>query len=260
MDRSVPAPDSRKSGTSLEVVPLSSADPRSIAGERLARLQPDLDAALERLVVRDGVGAGESLAHGFDRQTLFRNAGFLELARHHLGALLRQAQVERLVTARVGVTGNPDANIRQSRDQRAELGEPGLVAVTDAGLAGTELHRRTDLARLAFDRRERSVQRLHLVRELRGLGLAPGELLTLLLAVLAHDGANRGAHDGTNGPSGRATDDRAAREPRATSLGTTGLSRERRIRDQRDGQNARDHRGMTKLGSPGAHVCALSVD
>src|SRR5687767_4199473 len=62
----------------------------SVPGERSARLGADLDAALERLVIRDRFAARESLAHGLDDHAFLGHTGFLELECHHLRALLRQ--------------------------------------------------------------------------------------------------------------------------------------------------------------------------
>src|SRR6187402_834910 len=70
----------------------------SVAGERGALLQADLDAALERLVVGTGFAAGKSFTHGLDDQAFLRHAGLLEFAGHHLRAFLRQALVELVVT------------------------------------------------------------------------------------------------------------------------------------------------------------------
>ena len=78
--------------------------------------------------------AGEALTHGLDDHALLRNAGFFEFARHHLRAFLRQAQVERVITARVREARDTHAHVLEIGNQRAELGDARAIIVANRGL------------------------------------------------------------------------------------------------------------------------------
>src|SRR4051812_33454129 len=173
----------------------------------MRRLESDLHAALEGLVVRLRFAARETFTHGLHDEALLRDARLLQLERNRVGALLRQPLVELVIAARIGESRDADSHIRQAREQGPELCETRTIAVAHRVLTGAELNRRTDLAGLALDVAERAFECIDLAGERCGLGLARGERVTFLLTVLAHETTSDGSDHHTHRATSGCTDD-----------------------------------------------------
>ena len=146
----------------------------SVAGERSARLEADLDAALEGLVVGDRLRCSRS-AHPWPRRSCVPWARRPFRARAPPSRRVPATGV-RLSASSPRESANPETRTRTSL--RSATSAPSL-AMRARSLsrtpvcAGAELHGGSDLARLVLDRSracEFSVS--NLAREQRGFGLA----------------------------------------------------------------------------------------
>src|SRR5688572_19523221 len=184
----------------------------SVAGERGRRLEADLDATLEGLVVGCGFTAREAFAHALDDQPLLRHAGLRQLERHHFGPFLREALIERVVATRIREPRDAHADVLELGHQRAQLLQPRAIAVAHRGLPRTELHRRAHAARLGLNIGQRKIQRLDVRSQPGRLGLARRERLALLVAAFPHDGADGRTDESADGATGRGPDNGAGHE------------------------------------------------